>query len=438
MQTTKSSEIFDRALQVMPGGNTRHTIFFPPYPPYAIKAKGCSVQDVDGVEYIDFVNNYSSLIHGHNHPRIIEAVKRQLDCLTAVALPTEAEVNLAELLCDRVPGIAQIRFCNSGTEAVMFAIKAARAVTGRSKIVKVEGCFHGSYDPGEVSLAASPDDWGDYDHPRSVALNQGTPQQVLNDVVIIPFNDCETAEKLIRQHAADLSAVVIDPIPSRMNFVHAQEKYLQMLRDVTHELDILLIFDEVFSFRLGKGGVQDNTGIIPDLTTLGKIIGGGFPVGAFGGSKEVMKVFDGQHRFPNVFHGGTLSGNPISMVAGAAAISIMTDAEYLRLNALGDYARLALENALEATGTKGQVYGQGSLVGLRFSDARAENYREFIGDGSDIKLMQCLHQDLLSDGILCVPSGLFTLSTAMSETEIDVLTAAVKKSLSKTREQSTA
>ncbi|WP_311974442.1 aspartate aminotransferase family protein [Bradyrhizobium glycinis] len=254
--------------------------------------------------------------------KALHAASRQLALGSAFGMPTESEIDLAELLAARLPSVDQVRFANSGTEAVTMALKAARAFTGRPKIAKCEGAYHGSYDYAEVSLDPKPADWGG-NAPVSVAYAKSTPHKVLADPLTIPFNDVEGATSLIREHGRDLACVLVDPMPNRAGLVPADKAYLEGLRQATREVGALLIFDEVISFRLGYQGAQGLWGIDPDLTTLGKIIGGGFPVGAIAGKREVMAVFDPRHGKPALPHGGTFSANPVTMRAGLAAMELL-------------------------------------------------------------------------------------------------------------------
>ena len=254
-----SQKLYNRALSSLPGGNTRTTVFMKPYPIYAARGEGCRVFDVDGNEYIDCINNFTALIHGHAHPALVAAATKQLALGSAFGLPTESEVDLAELLAARLPSVEQVRFTNSGTEAVMMALKAARAFTGRPKIAKCEGAYHGSYDYAEVSLDPVPEAWG-RNAPVSVAYAKGTPDNVLADVITIPFNDAEAAVSLIREHGAELACVLVDPMPNRAGLAPADKAYLEALRAVTSEVGALLIFDEVITFRLGYRGAQGHLG----------------------------------------------------------------------------------------------------------------------------------------------------------------------------------
>ena len=418
-ENSRSAALFERARRVMPGGNSRHGVFLTPYPAYAASGSGCRVTDVDGVERIDCVNNWSSLIHGHGNARVLDAVRQQMERLMAVGMPTESEIALAELLVDRLPAVDQIRFSNSGSEAVLFAIRAARAFTGRARVAKVEGAYHGNLDPMEVSVSPFGVDAGPAEAPRSMPACEGIPPNVLHDTVVLPFNDVESTEALLRAHAADLAAVVLDPVVSRMGMIAASDEYLQMVRSVTRELGILLIFDEVFSFRFGYHGAQGLFGVEPDLTALGKIIGGGLPVGATGGRAEVMAVFD-QTRPPlRVEHGGTYNANPLTMAAGLACMQQLTAAAFEHLDAMGARLQAGLRSALKAAGVAGQVRGQGSVVALAFGDKPARNFRELAYGQAERRLMGQLHRFLMNAGVQIVPYGMFVLSTPMTAADID-------------------
>lgn len=418
---SKSASLYQRARKVLPGGSTRHGVYFAPYPVYQAMGRGCRLTDVDGVERLDFVNNWSSLIHGHCNPAIVAAVTAQASRMMAVGSPTAAEVELAELLCDRLQGVKRICFSNSGSEGVAMAVRAARAYTGRSMIAKAEGAYHGNADVTEVSVSPSRDRWGEATAPASVPATAGIPPGVLQDVLVLPYNDVESTRQLISRHAEQLAAVVIDPVVSRMGFVPASPAYLAMLRDLTRDKGIVLIFDEVFSFRLGYHGAQGQVGVTPDLTALGKIIGGGLPVGATGGSAEIMQVFDLSNGPARVEHVGTYNGNPMTMAAGLACMQQMTPAAYDRLAALGDRARNGLREALKIAGLKGQVLGQGSLLALAFNDRPFRNFREMPIGPAEIKSIIGLHRYLLNHGVQMVPYGLFILSTAMTEADIDFM-----------------
>jgi glutamate-1-semialdehyde 2,1-aminomutase len=421
-----SASLFDRGRRVMPGGNSRVGVMFEPYPLYAAHGTGCRVTDVDGVERIDLINNWSSLIHGHSNPEVVAAIADQAQKLLAVGAPTEVEIELAELLTARVPGVDTIRFSNSGSEGVLFALRAAKAFTGRPKIAKVEGAYHGNADSIEVSVAPSPKEWGDAEQPATVAATEGITEGVLQDSIVLPFNDVEATRRIIEAHAHELAGVVIDPVVSRMGFVQATPEYLSMVREVTAAHDILLIFDEVFSFRVGYHGAQGAVGVTPDLTALGKIIGGGMPVGATGGRRDVMEVFDQTRKPLRVEHGGTYNANPMTMAAGLAAMRQMTPAAYDRLDALGDRARDGLRSALHDTGLAGAVHGCNSMVALIFNDSPFSNYRELPLRRREAEMIYALHRYLLNNGVQIIPHGLMLLSTAMTEDDIDEMVDACR------------
>lgn len=415
----KSAALFARATKVLPGGNSRTTVWSSPHPVYAASGEGCWLTDVDGNRYLDLLNNYTSLLHGHSHPAIVEAVTQRLPLGTAFPLPTETEIELAELLCLRVQSFDHVRFANSGSEAVMIALKAARARTGRPKIAKCEGAYHGSYDFAEVSLDSSPETWGNAE-PRSVPYSTGTPQGVLDNVVVIPFNRTEEAERILRANAGELACVLVDPMPNRGGLIPAQRSFLEMLRRVTSECGMLLIFDEVISFRLDHAGAQGVFGVDPDLTTLAKIIGGGFPVGAIAGTADAMSVFDPRQGKPLAPHGGTFNANPISMIAGKIAMELMTPAEYTRLNALGQRIRDGIANAFAKTGIDGQVTGAGSLFRILMTSVSLIDYRTAQAANAQAPALERVVAFLRNNGILIAGTGLGALSTPMGDAEVNL------------------
>ena len=422
---SRSAKLYERALAVMPGGNSRHTVYFPPYPIYVERAQGCRVWDVDGVERIDCINNYSALIHGHCHPKIVEAVREQAGKILSVSLPTEAEIRLAELVTERVPGIEQIRFTNSGTEGVMFAVKAARAKTGRNKIAKIEGAYHGSYDSVEVSLYPTPDAWGPAEAPTGVGP-AGVHQGAVDNTIVLPANNVEAGRAILRAHADDLAGVVLDPMIKNLGYLQATPEFLKMLREETLAAGALLIFDEVYSFRMGYHGAQGAVGVIPDLTAMGKVIGGGMPIGAVGGSAELMSsLFDPRNGGNKMSHGGTFNANPMTMVAGAVAMELYDEAAHERLAGLGDQLRKGLREALKIANRAGQVTGTASMIGMFHSDTPITDWRALVQlMGSDPTVMQqsdAFFRHMLNRGVYMASQGFFVLSTAMTEADIDFI-----------------
>src|SRR6188768_692724 len=425
---SQSQQLYNRALSSLPGGNTRTTVFMKPYPIYAARGEGCLVFDIDGVEYIDCINNFTALIHGHAHPALVAAATKQLALGSAFGLPTESEIDLAELLVARLPSSEQVRFTNSGTEAVMMALKAARAFTGRPKIAKCEGAYHGAYDYAEVSLDPTPEAWV-RNAPVSVAYARGTPDNVLADVITIPFNDAEAASSLIREHGSELACVLVDPMPNRAGLAPADKAYLEALRAVTSEVGALLIFDEVITFRLGYRGAQGLWNIDPDLTTLGKIMGGGFPVGAVGGKREFMAVFDPTSGKPALPHGGTFSANPVTMRAGIAAMELLDAAAFARLDAIGEAVRGGIDEAFRRHGVAGRTVGLGSLLKIHFADRPVRDYRSAYPTELEAQRAAIFHRSLLNQGVLAAGYGLMALSTPMTDQDIESIVKAASDAL---------
>jgi glutamate-1-semialdehyde 2,1-aminomutase len=434
MAQSRSAELFDRALRVMPGGNTRTTVFYPPHPRYVARGEGARVYDVDGNVYIDAINNFTALIHGHNHPGIIAAIQAQLGRGTSFGMPTESEIALAELICGRVSSVDRIRFTNSGTEAVMSAIKAARAFTERTKIVKCEGAYHGTYDVAEVSECPAVENWGPAHRPASVATARGTPPSTLSEVIVIPFNDVAAASDIIRASGNDIAAILVDPMPNRAGLVPATGAFLKILRGLASEVGAVLIFDEVIAFRLGYHGAQHRFEVSPDLTCFGKIIGGGLPIGAFGGRADIMALFDPRRGQPVVPHGGTFTANPMTMSAGLAAMEMLDEDAFARLEEIGDALAQKLQAALASAGVAGQVTGLGSLRRIHLADIEVKNYRSMqqaAGGGQKLKAVQ---RAMLDEGALISPTGLIALSSVITDEDIAAIVAAFDSALDRCRD----
>jgi glutamate-1-semialdehyde 2,1-aminomutase len=425
---TASRRLYDRALEVFPGGITRIAPWQPPYPVYASSCQGAWITDVDGNRFFDLVNNFASLIHGHAHPAITEAVTAQLVHGTACTMPTETEVALAELLCSRVPSFDKVRFCNSGTEAVMMAIKAARAFTGRPSLAKVEGVYHGTYDHVEVSLDSKPENWGNDPHP--IAYVSGTPPAVLDDTVVLPFNQPDAAARIIRSQGARLAAVLIDLMPIYTGCVTATPEFLSAVTTAARAVGAVVILDEVISFRFGYRGGQGEFGIDPDLTTMAKIIGGGFPVGAVAGRDAVMSVFDHRNGKPPVASSGTFTANMVTMTAGRVGMEMLTEAAFDRLNAMGQRVREQLAEAMRNSGYPGQITGHGSIFKIHTHDRAVSDYRSAWSTASESADLDALQRGLLRRGYLISTKGNGFLSTAMSEAELDAFVAATRAELS--------
>ncbi len=423
---SRSEALYETAKRLMPGGVSRNTVLRSPHPIYAAYGKGARVTDIEGVTRIDFSNNMTSLIHGHAHPAIVAAVTEQLAKGSAFALATEIEVRYAEHLCSRNSGFEMVRFVNSGTEAVMCCVKAARAFTGRAKIAKVEGAYHGLYDFVEVSQTAKPANWGDPASPLSVPVAEGTPTGVLDDVVVIPFNDPEAALAILDHHKDELACVLVDPLPHRAGLVPATSEFISALRDWTQRHGTLLVFDEVITFRSGYGGAQEWYDVQPDLTAMGKIIGGGFPVGALAGRREVMDVMDplaARVRFPL---SGTFSANPVTMTAGLASMELFDREAVARVNQLADRARTGIAEAIRDSGAAACVTGGGSMLRVHMKAQQPRNYREAFMGPEESTLVRSLLEHLLGEGFLMINTGTAAISTAMTERDIDDLVEAMR------------
>ena len=427
-EASRSKELYQRALSVMPGGNTRHTVAMKPYPVYAASGRGCRVLDVEGEERIDFVNNYTSLIRGHADPVVTDAVAKVIESGTAFSLPTESDILLAELLVERIPYVEQIRFCNSGSEGVLLALRAARAFTGRARIAKFEGCYHGIYDYAQASDSSRPTNWGDLNRPTTTLETSMSPS-VAEDVLTLPYNRPEICQQLIEENASNLAAVLIDPLPAALGLLAPADGFLGLLREITEKHGVLLVADEVLSFRVDYRGACHSHGVEPDLVSLGKIIGGGFPVGAIAGKAKVMEVFD--HRVQEkVHHGGTYNGNPVTMVAGYETMRQMTEAEYDHLDALGQQIRGRLTEMLEKRGVPHRINGRGSLFSILLSDDDAADFRDVASIRSFRPELANLMPEMLSRGILLGSRGLFgALSTPMGDQELDAFVDALEGSL---------
>ena len=429
-RTPKSWALHQRALRSMPEGDTRSAVYFQPYPAYIGRGEGCHVVDVDGNRYIDHLNNYTVQIHGHDHPVIREAAVRQLESGTSFGAPHEKQLALADILCRRVPSLQQVRFCNSGTEATMFAIRAARTFTGRSLLLKMEGIYNGSHENVGASVFPSLKQAGGFDSPERVPFGPGIPSGVLEHIVVAPFNRLEATEKIIEAHKHDLAAVIVEPVMTAAGVIPADPEYLEFLRSITSKIGALLIFDEVVTLRLRPGGAQEMYGITPDLTAMGKFIGGGMPVGAFGGRADIMAQFS--PKTGGLSHSGTFNGHPVTMAAGVAAMNLLDEKSIERINRLGDLMRTKINTQVfDALGVRAQVKGVGSISIVHYTDQPVNNYRDarqaMEAAGS---LYELVHLSNTNNGIWIAERGEYALSTPMDEAIIDQTVEVFKKTYS--------
>jgi len=427
--TNRSETLFARARKVLAGGVSRNTVLRGPHPSYADYGRGCRITDLDGISRVDFSNNMASLIHGHAFPPIIEAVTAQLQRGSAFMMATEAEVRYAEHLAGRNAAFERLRFVNSGTEALMAALKAARAFTNRSKVAKVEGAYHGGYDYAEVSQEPKPENWGSIDHPNSVPLTHGSPQSALQDVLIMPANDVDRAIAILDAHRSEVACVLLDLMPHRAGLRPADPAFISAIREWTARHGALLVLDEVITFRTEVGGMQQRYGLQADLTALGKIIGGGFPVGALAGRADVMDVMNPQASKLLYPLSGTFSANPVTMTAGLAAMQHYDAAAVTRLNALAERAMHGLREAIGRTNAQACVTGTGSMFRVHMKRTPPLDYRQQFLSADESKRLKVLLEHLFQEGFLMINTCSATLSTPMTEVEIDALVDAVEGGL---------
>ncbi|MBT8297136.1 MAG: aminotransferase class III-fold pyridoxal phosphate-dependent enzyme [Maribacter sp.] len=422
-QNNKTNEkIYKRACNVLTGGVSRNTIFRKPHPYYVASVRGSYVIDIEGVERIDFANNMASLIHGHSHPAIVEAVTEQLHRGTAFTLGTEAEVNFAELLIARSGTFERIRFVNSGTEAVMTMIKTSRVYTNKPKIAKAEGAYHGTYDYAEVSQTSDPSNWGGIDKPNTNRVVEGTPQGVLDDVVIFPFNDIERTINILDQHADEIACVLIDPVPHRVGLFPATNDFIEAIYHWTRKNNALMVFDEVVTYRVNYGGKQDSYSVKPDLTAMGKMIGGGFPIGALAGKSDIMEVLDPRGKILRHPHSGTFSANPVSTTAGRVAMELFDEEAVLKLNALTNIAIHQIEEAIRIADVPVSITGAGSMFRLHLQANKPTGYREAYHTKEKKALIsELLDYLFLEENIIMINTCACMFATTLTQNDVDRL-----------------
>jgi glutamate-1-semialdehyde 2,1-aminomutase len=414
--TPRSRARWEEARDYLPGGDSRNSIFWKPYPIFITDASGSRVTDADGVRRIDFINTMTTMILGHGPAPVVDAVRRQLDWGFGYNAPNERQVELARILCQRIPSFDLVRFTNSGTEATLNTLRAARAYTGRTRFAKVEGGYHGTHDGVTVSVRVDPAIAGEPDSPTPVAASAGLAPGVMEQVVVMPFNDPATARSILEENAEDLAAVIIEPVMGSVGMVPALPEYLAMLRDFCTANGSILIFDEVISYRVAPGGSQEYYGITPDLTALGKIIGGGLPVGAFGGRRDIMDLYD-PTTGPAVSHAGTFNANPLTMLAGAVTMEQLTPEVYRSLAEMTELLKQGIRDVCAELEVPVQVTGLGSLFGIHFTDREVLSYRDIAAGDYDLRDRMFL--GLLNEGILMASNLVGSLSTATTRDDVD-------------------
>lgn len=410
-KTQKSKALYGQARNFLPAGVSYGIRYFEPYPFYTVKAKGSKLYDVDGNEYVDYWMGHGAHILGHSPPEVVKTVKRQIENGTHFGTSHELEVKLAEQIAKMVPKAEMTRFTNSGTEANMYAVRLARTYTGRGKILKFEGGWHGGYDALHKGVKYP------FEIPESAGLTEGS----LQDTLLAPFNELEgVREKLKHEHFA---AVIVEPVLCSGGCISAEKEFLKGLREICDEKGIMLIFDEVITgFRLAPGGGQQFYNVLSDITTFGKILGGGFPVGAFCGRREIMERLDTiAYERPNYsFHGGTFCANPITMAAGLTTLKLLEDGNVIsRLNRTGGKVREEIREIFESRGVDVQVTGVGSLFSVHFTKKRVNNARDAF-EANREKLAE-YHLNLITEGVFFLPTHFGCVSNAHSDFDIEKL-----------------
>ena len=414
--SSQSITLFRRGQTVFPGGVTRATVDKDPNPIYMARGEGAYLIDVDEARLLDLNNNFTTLLHGHGYEPLLEAVSSLVSTGTCFSNPTKHEIALAELLTSRIPSVERIRFVNTGTEAVMFAIKAARAFTGRSAIARFAGAYHGAYDWAEAGQNGFE---ADTDGRRRARLGyQGAPSAVANDVLVLDFNDADAFEEALTVNAERLAAVLIDPMPSRAGLIAPTRDFIDRLMTAADRHGILVIADEVLNLRQSFAGASARYGLTPDLLVAGKIIGGGFPIGAVGGSAKVMAVFGGDTRSPMVSQGGTFSANPVSMVAGRIAMEAATPAVFDRLEQQGDRLRAQLTAIANKHNAPFSVTGAASLLRLHPKSEPPRSFAAAVQAPDELARMRSLCRFLRQEGVLLPHDAAACLSTPMTDTDL--------------------
>jgi len=397
LDTTKSEQLYQKALTLMPGGVNSPVRAFQSVglsPLIMKRGSGCKIYDEDDNEYIDYVGSWGPLILGHSHPEVVQAICECAQQGTSFGATCAREIELAEIICEAFPSIEKIRMVNSGTEATMSAIRLARAYTGRNKIIKFEGCYHGHADSFLVKAGSGMLTAGSQSSP-------GVPKTITDQTLLCRYNDLESVKKAFMQFGPDIAAVIVEPVAGNMGLIPSSHEFLAGLREITSSYGSLLIFDEVISgFRLCYGGVQNISGIKPDLTTLGKIIGGGLPVGAYGGKAAIMDMIAPQGE---VYQAGTLSGNPLAMTAGITTLKILRDTDwYDRMEVLSYFLTGKIQSLFEARGMYYIVKRLGSMFCVFFTEDEVYDYESVLK--CDTAQYARFYKELLQEGVYLPPS----------------------------------
>ncbi len=424
LNTESSRNLFKKAVEIIPGGvnsPVRACLSVGGQPLFISHGQGSRIYDMDGNQFIDYVGSWGPMILGHRHPQVIEAIKAVLERGTSFGAPTDLEVRLAQMVVEAIPSIEMVRMVNSGTEATMSAIRLARGVTGRERIVKFDGCYHGHADALLVEAGSGIATLG-------IPGSPGVPASLVENTLSLPYNDIETVKSVFSMHGDRIACIIVEPVAGNMGLVPPVAGFLETLRELATRSGSILIFDEVITgFRVAYGGAQSLYGIMPDLTCLGKIIGGGMPVGAYGGKRELMEQIAPQGR---IYQAGTLSGNPVAMAAGIATLELLQHPDFYKILEKKS-ARLAdgLNKAARKAGVPVSIDRVGSILGLFFTDKRVHNFKD--AKTSNLKRFTAYYQKMLQEKIYLAPSQFESMfvSAAHTEEEIELTITAAGKVL---------
>ena len=428
-KTEKSKKLFEEARRFTPGGVHSGIRFFKPYPIFIERARGSRIYDVDGNEYVDYHLAFGPVILGHSHPQVVKAVRDQLEKGIIYGLSNELEMKVAKKIVQHVPSAQMVKFCNTGTEATYHAIRVARAFTGKNKVIKFEGAYHGWHDYVNISVGPSLREAGPKESPNSVPDSSGIPKSVVENTIILPFNNLSVVEKTIRKHEKEIAALITEPIMHGNSCcIVPKEGYLKTLREICDRYNVLYIFDEVVTgFRHGLGGAQKIFGVTPDITTFAKAMANGFPVASVCGKKEIMNMFS---PFGEVDLGGTYNGNPISMAAALATIrELETQGAYEHLFNLGSLMRKRLREVIEKLNVRAQVVGFGSVFQILFTHKEIEDYRDVLT--SNREKYEKFQRELMKRHVFIIPKAnkRCHISTAHTIDDINMTIEAMKDSL---------
>ena len=431
MKTDNSKKIYEKAKKSIPGGVNSPVRAFQSvdkeYPIFIKRGNASKLYDEDENEYVDMIGSWGPMILGHNYPKVLEVVKRELENGTSFGLPTKKEVELAELVKSCFPSIEKLRLTTSGTEAAMASVRVARAFTGKNKIIKFEGCYHGHSDSLLVKAGSG---LLTFSHQDSNGITEG----VVKDTITLPFGDFEKLKETL-ENDDDIACVIIEPIPANMGLIETEKEYLEKVREITKEKNVVLIFDEVISgFRVSLGGAQKVFGITPDLTVLGKIIGGGYPVGGFGGKKEIMNLIS---PVGNVYHAGTLSGNPISVAAGIETISILKENPeiYENVNKKTENLVNKINELIKKYDIPASVNHFGSLFTIFFSKEKVKTLEDAMNTNDEF--YSIYFDTMLENGVIVPPSKYEAhfVSYIHNDEDVEKLLKGVEKTFQKIAEK---